>query len=38
LHMVWCNVECGDEMPSNFSGLSKNAQYQQKYQDDLIKQ
>jgi hypothetical protein len=29
MHMIWCNAECDDAMPSNFSGLSKNARYQQ---------
>jgi hypothetical protein len=23
--MKWCNAKCDDAMPSNFSGLSKNA-------------
>jgi hypothetical protein len=38
MHMVWCNTECDDAMPSNFSGLSKNARYQQQHWYDLIKQ
>jgi hypothetical protein len=37
MHMVWCNAECDDAMPSNFSGLSTNAWYQQQHCDDLIK-
>jgi hypothetical protein len=29
MHMIWCNAECDNAMPSNLSGLSKNARYQQ---------
>jgi hypothetical protein len=41
--MKWCTwygamQKCNDTMPSDFSGWSKNARYQQQYRDDLIKQ
>jgi hypothetical protein len=37
MHMVWCNAECDDAMPSSYIGLSKIARYQKQHWDDLMK-